>query len=200
MHLCPAFGHHPARDYEPQGVVVCRFGTGLRQGELFALRWSDVDLDGRMFTVRRSLDRMTRTTGEPKTDRAKRTIALPRTVESALRDHRRIQRTASLAAGRGWDEDRLIFQTASGTPLESRRVTKDFQAHLAAAGLPRQRFHDARHACATLLLEAGEDLAVVSRVLGHSNLSRTADTHGHLADQASRRAADRMDRALRRAR
>jgi integrase len=74
------------------------------------------------------------------------------------------------------------------------------QRLLVDAGLPRVRFHALRHAFATTLLADGEDLANVSKLLGHRDLATTANVYDHLTDQASRRAADRMDRALRRAR
>jgi integrase len=74
------------------------------------------------------------------------------------------------------------------------------QRLLVGAGLPRVRFHALRHAFATTLLADGEDFANVSKLLGHRDLATTANAYGHLTDQASRRAADRMDRALRRAR
>ena len=64
------------------------------------------------------------------------------------------------------------------------------------AGLPRQRFHDLRHAYATLMIEQGEDLTVVSRMLGHANLSTTADVHAHLTRRMLDRAAERMDAVL----
>jgi hypothetical protein len=66
-------------------------------------------------------------------------------------------------------------------------------AALAAAGLPRQRFHDLRHACATPRLEQGEELAVVSRILGHASITTTANVYGHLTDAMLGRAADRTD-------
>jgi hypothetical protein len=69
-------------------------------------------------------------------------------------------------------------------------------AALAAAGLPRQRFHDLRHAYATLMLEDGEELATVSRSLGHSNLSTTADVYGHVTPAMRERSAARMDAIL----
>ena len=65
-----------------------------------------------------------------------------------------------------------------------------------AAGLPRQRFHDLRHCAATLLLEQGVDLAVVSRILGHASITTTANVYGHLTDAMVGRAAEGTDAIL----
>lgn len=89
-----------------------------------------------------------------------------------------------------------MFATREGRPLDSRNVTTDLQALLARAGLPRQRFHDLRHAYATLLLEAGADLYEVSRGLGHSSIATTANVYAHLTDSMRQRVADRMDGIL----
>lgn len=89
-----------------------------------------------------------------------------------------------------------MFTSRLGTPLDSRNVTQALQRALAAAGLPRQRFHDLRHAYATLMIEDGEELAVVSRTLGHADLSTTADVYAHLTPAMLERSAARMDRIL----
>jgi integrase len=75
-------------------------------------------------------------------------------------------------------------------------VTKAFQRTLERAGLPHQRFHDLRHARATLLLEDGEDLGVVSRILGHSQIATTADVYAHLTPAMLERSAARMEAIL----
>jgi site-specific recombinase XerD len=90
----------------------------------------------------------------------------------------------------------LVFMTTTGKPLDSINVTHALQAALARAGLPRQRFHDLRHAYATLMIEDGEELAVVSKNLGHSNLSTTADVYAHLTTTMADRAPARMDRII----
>ena len=97
---------------------------------------------------------------------------------------------------RRWDEADYVFTSAVGSPLDGRNVTHELQAVLLRAGLPRQRFHDLRHAYATLMLKAGEDLAMVSRSLGHSNISTTADTYAHVTPAMQQRSAERMDRIL----
>ena len=115
-------------------------------------------------------------------------MPLPRTVVDALRLHRDAQVVVSL--------DGFVFTQANGKPLDPTKVLRAFQDTLLAAGLPRQPFHHLRHAYATLQLEAGEELANVSKVLGHADLSTTADLYAHLTPTIARRAADRMDGIL----
>ena len=96
-------------------------------------------------------------------------------------------------AGQRWRDGDYVFATPLGQSLDAANVSHRFAAALAAAGLPRQRFHDLRHCCATLRLEQGEDLAVVSRILGHASITTTANIYGHLTDAMLGRAADRTD-------
>jgi hypothetical protein len=80
--------------------------------------------------------------------------------------------------------------------LDAGHVLRRFQAALTAAGLPRQPFHALRHAYATLLPEQGQELGVVSRILGRSNIATTSDVYAHFTRTLSARAADRMDAVL----
>jgi integrase len=171
-----------------EALYLAALGTGLRQGELLALRWQDVDLERGELAVTHTLQRGTRALAEPKTDRARRTLRIPRQVTAALLAHWSQQSIVPLAG--------LIFTTQRGTALNSRNVTRYLQRHLARLGLPHQRFHDLRHAFATLMIESGEDLGVVSRILGHADLATTADVYAHLTPAMLERAADRMDGIL----
>lgn len=170
--------------------------TGMRQGELLALRWDDVDLEARTLDVRHSLRRGSRELAEPKTQRGRRRLVLGESAVHALRTQQSRQRRARLAAGRSWHDEGLVFTTAEGRALDGANVTHTLQTALERAKLPRQRFHDLRHANATLLLEAGEELAVISRTLGHSDLSTTADVYAHLTRSMQERSAARMDAIL----
>lgn len=179
-----------------RALYVTAIGTGLRQGELLGLRWADVDLDAGMLTVRHTLQRGTRTLAEPKTERGRRTLRLPGEVQEALRDHRRRQLAERLATGARWVDEDYVFTTGQGRPLAARNVLRSWHEHLERAGLPSQPFHNSRHAYATLLLEDGEELGVISRTLGHSQIATTADVYAHLTPAMLERTALRMDGVL----
>jgi integrase len=132
------------------------------------------------------------------TERSKRTLRLPVEVAIALREQRRRQLEERLAAGSGWDTRGFVFTTTTGRPLDGVNVTHGFQEALRRAELPRQRFHDLRHAHATLFIEGGVELAVVSRALGHSDLGTTADVYGAWTREMAGTVASRMDDVLRR--
>jgi integrase len=173
--------------------------TGCRQGELLALAWEDADLDRGTLTIRRNLVRVKNQTpqfGSPKSDTSRRTISLPAVAVDALRAHRARQGKEHLAA-RYWANCGLIFSTQLGTPLLRRNVNRSFSTALKRAGLPATvRFHDLRHAHATLMLRAGVPLKVASGRLGHGSVAITADLYQHWAVDMDSDAAERAAAAL----
>jgi integrase len=174
-----------------EALFLMAIGTGLREGELLGLTWDDVDLDAGTFTVRHTLDRTSRTLVEPKTERSKRDLMLPLPVTAALLRHRSRQE-AEQAAARVWGSKGFVFASAVGGPIDAGRVIRALHEVLTKAGLRHQRFHDLRHAYATLQLEAGADLFQVSRSLGHANIGTTSDVYGHFTKAMSQEMADRM--------
>lgn len=171
---------------------------GLRRGEALGLRWGDVAFERGTLRVERSLQRVggaLRLT-EPKTSRSRRTIALPAPAASSLRAHRARQLEERLQAGSEWQDDDLVFTTQFGTPLDPRNVSRAFHKLLARTGLPRMRFHDLRHTCASLLLAQNVHPRVVMETLGHSRISTTMDLYSHVAPEVQRDAAVGMERAL----
>lgn len=187
-------------------LVTVTLGVGLRLGEALGLRWADVDLKDGTLAVRTALRRTPvefREDGEPiyrlvapKTDRSRRTIQLPKFAIAALHDQRRAQVEVRLAAGSRWLENDLVFAGPIGGPLAPGSVTRRFEALLARAGLGRLRFHDLRHAAATVMLAQGVELRVISEMLGHSSLGMTADVYAGVVPALGRAAAARMDEAL----
>jgi integrase len=101
-----------------------------------------------------------------------------------------------MAAGARWQERGFVFTSGIGTPIEPRRVTREFKALLKSAGLPVIRLHDLRHSCATLLLVQGVSPRVVMETLGHSQVSLTLNTYSHVLPALQRDAATKMDAIL----
>jgi integrase len=96
-------------------------------------------------------------------------------------------------AGSRWVENNLIFPSPIGTPLEQKRLHKDYKKLLKDAGLPDIRFHDLRHTAATLMLLNGVPILVVSKRLGHAKVSTTLDIYGHFLPGMQDEAAVIMD-------
>jgi integrase len=181
-----------------EALYTVAVALGLRQGEIMGLRWSDVDLDDGTVTVSQALQRVSGrvTFVKPKSRRSRRTIPIPSTVARSLRAHRARQLEERLIGGPDWNEHDLVFVSTSGTPLEGRNLTRRFQAVLEQAGLPRMRFHDMRHTCATLLLAQDVQPRVVMEILGHSQISLTMNTYAHVIEDLQREAAERMEEVL----
>jgi integrase len=187
-----------AEDDRLKAHYVTALGTGLRQGELLGLRWEDVDLRLHRLRVRHTLANVggTLTLLEPKTDRSRRSVMLPDAVVTELRAHRTRQKEERLLAGSRWVDSGHVFTTTIGTPLHAATVTRAFQAALTRADLPDSRFHDLRHAAATFLLAQGMTLEDVKQLLGHSSITLTSNTYGHVLEQRQRQVARAMDAVL----
>lgn len=174
--------------------------TGIRQGELLALRWRDVDLGAATLQVRATL---TRASGEfvlaePKTRRSGRTVLLTAGAVEALRSHRARQNEERLRLGSEWD-DRwdLVFANEVGRPIEAGNLLRrSFWPLLQRAGLPRIRFHDLRHSAATLLLSRNVHPKIVSEMLGHSQIGVTLDRYSHVVPTMQRAATEAMEAML----
>jgi integrase len=181
-----------------EALYSVALAVGLRQGEALGLRWDDVDLRAGTVSVRQALQRLHGSYEfvDPKTKRSRRTIVLPAFATAALKRHQKRQEAERKAGKEEWQEAGLVFTTADGRPLHYSTVTKAFQRLLRDAGLRRQRFHDLRHACASLLLAQGVQPRVAMELLGHSQLNTTMNIYSHVIQDAQRDAASRMNAAL----
>ena len=180
---------------EPDLFYVCFFdvalGTGLRLGELRALRWRDVDRERRVVHVERAYSR--RELKRPKTEAGIRSVPLFLSVDVAFRE------LAARAVERGrYAPEELVFASMRGTPLQpSNFRQRVWDRALAAAGLgdERYRFHDLRHTCVSRLVAAGADVKLVQAVAGHANPLITLRRYSHLLDARITEAAERFDPA-----
>jgi integrase len=165
---------------------------GLRRGEAVGLRWEDVDLTGKSLTIGQQVIQLGWQTevGAPKTDSGTRTVPLDQVSIAALRAWRVVQDHEAMAWGQAWQHTGLVFTREDGTALHPAAVTDAFHDISAAAGLPPIRLHDLRHTAASLALQAGVPMKVVSEQLGHSSLAITADTYTSVLPVVAHAAAE----------
>lgn len=181
-----------ARGDRLEALYIMALSCGLREAELFGATWSNVNLKEETIQITQQL---TENNGhpalvEPKTKSAIRQIDLPSIALQALRDHR--QRT--FAQGTLHNSLDLVFTDSEGKPLRrSNFLRREFTPTLKKAGLPRIRFHDLRHSCASLALQGGVPPHVVARMLGHSRVSITLDLYAHVLPGQGKEAAAKMD-------
>ncbi|MDP6549172.1 MAG: tyrosine-type recombinase/integrase [Dehalococcoidia bacterium] len=181
-----------------EALYALAITTGMRQAELLGLFWSDVDLDKRELAIRTTLQRINGEFQflEPKTARSHRILALPDMVVESLRAHKGRQIGEKLQVGPDWEELDLVFTAPNGGPLSDRVVRTRFYRILEAAGLRRQRFHDLRHSCASLMIAQGVQSREVMETLGHSTIVMTLNRYGHIFPNARRETAEKMGQIL----
>lgn len=185
-----------ARDDRLEALYVLALTTGMRQGEMLALHWRDVDLNELVLQVRWTLER-NRVLGEPKTKKARRQITLTPLAAEALRRHKVRQYEERLAAGRDWIDLDLVFTNQVGSYVDADNLRhRSFPRLLEEAGLPAMRFHDLRHSAATLLLSLGTHPKIVQEILGHSQISVTMDTYSHILPGLQEEAAAKLNALL----
>lgn len=166
-------------DYAP--LVGLALLTGLRLGEITALRWDDVDLAAGHLVVRRAGQwlRGEWVETEPKTAAGRRVIPLGDLARRLLARQRAVVARRKLAAGPAWCELGLVFPATDGRPLRSDRVSAALRRLCRAAGVPRLHFHALRHAAASLAILSGAPLTEVSSFLGHSTPAITSSIYAH---------------------
>ena len=182
------------------GIVTVGLACGLRPGETLGLTWECVDLERRLLRVGSALSSADGRYQlmEPKTRRSRRSLPLPEVAVAALRRQKAGQSEDRLRAGQRWHEpiEGLVFTTELGAPRNASTVTHQFRRLLRANGLPPRTMHQLRHGCATLLLAQGVDLKTVSSILGHSQITLTANTYAGVLPQLHTDALERLDMVL----
>lgn len=169
-------------------AIALAYGVGLRRGEVLGLRWRDTELgDLPQLHVRQTLQ--AGTGGElrfqpPKSERSRRSLRLPGPLAEALRQHRRAH-----------PEAELVCCESDGSPVKPDRLTYRYRCLVRDTG-HTWTFHDLRHAHATLLLESGVDLRVISDRLGHASIQTTADIYAHVTRRLRDDAASKAEAAL----
>jgi integrase len=188
------------REDHLQALYVVAITTGMRQGELLGLHWSDVDLAGGVATVRCSLQRTPENRleiGETKTKDSVGTVQLTTLAVDALRRHKAGQAERRLRLGDRWDDQDLVFPNSKGRPINpTNLLRREFYPLLAEAKLPRIPFHGLRHSTATLLLGQGVPTRIVSDLLRHSDTKITENLYMHVTPTMQQQAVTAMDTLL----
>ena len=194
---CQTFLQHIAED-RLANLYQLILVTGMRRGEAIGLRWQDVDLDSAFLSVSQQITDVNGRSmvSTPKTRRGTRDIPIDDDTVAILHRQRETQNLERIAWGPAWNEAGLVFTREDGSPLRPEYATRHFQALAEKAGLPVIRLHDLRHTNASLALDAGVSLKVVSERLGHSQIAITADLYTHVNLGLGKAAAEQIARAL----
>jgi integrase len=180
-------------------IAVVGLATGMRRGEMLALRWGDVDLDHGSIRVERSIEQTNRGLAfkAPKTRAGRRTVSIPSSVAAELRQHWREQQEMrlQLALGRAGAKD-LVFPRPDGSLWPPDSLSVEWRDTIRALKLPKVTLHGLRHTHVSQLIAAGLDIVSVSRRIGHANATITLGVYGHLYGNTDDKAAAIVEAAL----
>ena len=179
--------------------VLLAITTGMRRGEITAMRWRAVDLANAQLAVFASAEQTASGVREKETKSGRaRNVSLTGLTLEELRRHKTQQAEELLSVGIRQTDDMHVVAQVDGQPLKPQSLTHEFVRFMAAeTKLPRVRFHDLRHTHATHLLASGVHPKIAQERLGHANISTTLDLYSHVMPGMQTDAASRVDVALR---
>lgn len=186
-------------------AMLLDLGTGLRRGEILALKWIDVNWEQKTLKVRRSLGRtkdkddLTKSTlslDSPKTKKSNRLVPIPEPLFVKLQEYKNNQDKTKKTAGDLWNDNGLIFCTDLGKPLEPRNFNRRFDSIVKKAEIEDVSLHCLRHTYATRLLESNVHPKVVQELLGHSSITMTLDLYSHVIDNVKQEAISLLNQFL----
>lgn len=185
-------------------LFILVFATGLRLGEVTALKWHDINFEKNELSVKRTFKRVTilgKTEGNkteiieqpPKTEHSKRTIPIPSNVIIELKKHRKNQLAEKLKNKLIYVDNDLVFPNEIGEPTDPRNLDRSYARALKNAGISHKKFHALRHTYATRLFEADVPLKTVQELLGHSDISITANIYTHVMPKQKIAAVEKIN-------
>lgn len=179
-------------------VIQTLLCTGMRSGELMALHWQEVDFNSGMITIRYTLYRSNREykLSSPKTKSSNRVIAMPPQLIEALREQKKWQEVQKAAVGDRWIDRGTVFSGTFGEYMSQTYVNNEFKKFLKRHNLPDVHIHDLRHANASLLINMGLPVKMISEHLGHSDTRTTENIYAHVFNESRRMASDAISQAL----
>lgn len=186
-------------------IIALEIYTGLRKGEIMALKWENISFDQEELHVEGNLCRVVKEINEdgskcyeykimePKTAKSKRVVPLLPGAIEALKMQQAMQAQDKEMYSEIYNDQGLVFARCDGTFLSQRAFMDKYHAFLKRYGASDVRFHDLRHTFATLLLEAGEEPKAIQELLGYSTYSTTMDIYAHVTKKGKVNAIKRLD-------
>lgn len=187
-----------------EALFLTALYSGLRQGELLALTWNDINFKERYISVTKTLAEVSNPTQEgrgkidrilqtPKTLKGNRKVDMPKYLVSVLRHHKLNQAGNKFKSTKRYEDNDLVFCNRYGKYINSRKLRQTFKDILKENNLDIIKFHDLRHTYATRLFELGEKEKTVQKLMGHSNIAVTMNTYTHVLDDIKEKAASKLD-------
>lgn len=175
-------------------VIDMELCLGLRRGELLGLQWNDIDWENSQIKVSRNrvLADGQIVVKEPKTEAGIRTLDAPKPLMAKLKHHQVRCAERRLAMGRDYTVSDYIIVHPDGKPVYPEYLTQMLTKLQNKAGLPKCRFHDLRHLCASIMLRQGVDVKVAQERLGHKDITTTMNIYSHVMPSSAKEAADKI--------
>lgn len=185
-------------------LFLMALGTGLRQGELLALKWSDINFEESILKVTKSIKQVNIFTSEnnkksklieqsPKTESSIREVNIPKNIIEELKNHREYQKKEKDKASDAYDDKDYIFCSVLGKPLDSKNVVKIYKRLLDKRNVPYKKFHALRHTYATRLFEADVPVKTVQVLMGHSDRATTMNIYTHVTQNVKSKAVEKIN-------
>lgn len=186
-----------------KALFLLDLGTGLREGEILGLRWSDIDFENYTLSVERAIKGVTLIEGNkrkyhlieqtPKTKNSIRTIPFPENLVPVLKKYELRQKEEQIKAGSLYTKNDYVFCTELGLPIDPRNLRRAYERVLKNNNIPYKKFHSLRHTFATRLFENDVPLKTVQMLLGHSNINITANIYTHVMPPEKFKAIDKIN-------
>ncbi|WP_130806480.1 tyrosine-type recombinase/integrase [Senegalia massiliensis] len=192
------------KDHKYEMAFLLNLSTGLRLGELLALKWDDIDFTNNTLTINKSIKRVTFVDKEgkrnnriieqtPKTESSNRTVPIPDNIINKLKKYKVKQLETKLKNKEFYEEKNYIFCDKYGHPLDPKNIPRNFKSVLKKAGIREIKYHSLRHTYATRLFEADVPIKTVQSLLGHSDITTTMNIYTHVTKEKKSEAADKIN-------
>ncbi len=172
--------------------------VGFRRGELLALKWDHIDFDKGIIHIQSNtvIAEGKVNTKAPKSAAGTRDVTVGTNILAELKLARAQYNSNKLSMGLGFTDSGLVVCQSNGKPFRPESMTQRWERFVKKHGLKKIHFHDLRHSCTTMMIEAGIDMKTVQTRIGHANITTTMNTYAHCTSAMDQSAADKLDNIL----